>query len=98
MNAQEVLQIIQALKEAGGSYLSLPGLELRLNPGAPLMPIEAPTVAPRPSTHSQPSLKSPEAPIEPPSPLNEDATKRVEDVIDLLKMKDEELVDKIFPV
>lgn len=96
MNAQEVLQIIKALKEANGKYISMPGLELRLEPG--LRPLEASTVDSPPLTHTQVSPNPEEALTSPPSPLNEEATKRVEDVIDLLKLKDEELVDKIFPV
>jgi hypothetical protein len=94
MNLAETLQLLDKLKELGVTRFQDGAFEVTMS-GIPApmhihMPPEAPVPIPEP------------APL-PPKPktqaqaYNEENTKKMQALIDLLKMKDEELANTIFP-
>ena len=75
------MELIAALKDAGALHFKSHDFEVSFAVGA------APLVQPSPP---------PSVPVDYP-PVNQEATARAQDVIDKLKMNDEELLDKLFP-
>lgn len=98
MNLQETLELLRALKASGATHFKSLDLEVTLKPGPDLSLLEAPTDAPSPLPIPQVPPTPPNASVEDSSHYNKEATKKVEDLIDLLKSKDEDLVEKIFPL
>ena len=84
MNLQETVELLHALKASGAKYFKSSDMEVRLGENS-----EPEILTMKPREPIRP------APIEP--KYDPVATKQTEDLIDLLKMKDEELVNKIFP-
>lgn len=85
MNVEETIKLLQVLKSNGATYFKSSDFEVTLIGGQPVL--EAPV---------GPSSSPAEAPVEP-SPIDQAATDKVVETIELLKMKDEDLANKIFP-
>jgi hypothetical protein len=85
MNLQETIALIEALKANGATHFKSNDFEVTLLGGRPVL------------AHSA----IPEAPVVPPphihEPIDPVQTQKAQDLIDLLKLKDDELVNKIFP-
>lgn len=85
MNLQETIALIGALKEAGATHFKSNDFEVHLD-GSRLVIQE----------HKE-AQKDFEEPKEEEGPIDQEKTKKIEDLIDVLNMKDEQLVDQIFP-
>lgn len=84
MNLQDMLQLLERLHALGAKHFKCRDLEVSFTgAGDVAISVAAPVV-------------TPEAPSPPPaySPEN---TQKVQEMIDLLKMKDEDLANQIFP-
>lgn len=82
MNAQETVELLRALKEVGATHFKSHEIEVRLSGGMSQFVKPAQPLAP-------PSKEEPA--------FNAENTKKAQDLIDLLKMKDDQLVNQIFP-
>jgi hypothetical protein len=89
MNLAETVELIKALKAAGATHFKSDDFEVTLSAYAPIMHQES---SPQPIIPAPQSTVSPQV-----QTLNEDATKRAQDLIETLKMDDASLLDKIFP-
>lgn len=98
MNLQETLELLKVLRDSGATHFKSHDFEVTLNRGTDLRPLEAPTDVSSPPPIPQVPPTPPNASIEDSSHYNKETTKKVEDLIDLLKSKDEDLVEKIFPL
>lgn len=85
MNLDETIKLLQALKANGATYFKSNDFEVNLIGGQPV--VEAPSVR---------SLPPAEVPVAPP-PFDPIATEQAQELIDTLSMKDEDLVNKLFP-
>lgn len=86
MNIAETVELLQILKSVGATHFKSNDIEVRLGGGKP--------ASLKYQVHREPL--QPELPKQE-EPLNPEATQRAQDLIDLLKMKDDQLVDQIFP-
>ena len=87
MNVSETLQILEALRLCGAKHFKCPELEITMEGNA----VVTSGALPQAPVGGAPGPQMPQ--VMP----NEDATKRAQDLINALKMKDTELLDKIFP-
>jgi len=87
MNHQERIELLSALSRAGVSYYKSHDLEIRLGVMSQSVPLDPAQV--------QAGVAS--TPPEPIVAENADATKKMTDLIETLKLDDVSLVDKIFP-
>jgi hypothetical protein len=85
MNLEETLKLLQALKANGATHFKSSDFEVTLIGGLPVLEVPAAQ-----------SLSPAEAPVAPP-PYDQEATEKVQELIDTLKLNDEALVNKIFP-
>lgn len=91
MNLQETVELLSALKSSGAKYFKSNDFEVSFSSFVIGSKDQKPIIEPDTiELKSQPK-------IDPDSNFNPIATKQAEDLIDILKMKDEELVNKIFP-
>lgn len=88
MNVQETLAILEALRLGGAIHFKSQDFEVSMGPG---------TMASNPPTTVPESKPAPVAPVEGPPVQNVDATEKLKNLIDTLKMDDSQLLDKIFP-
>jgi len=86
VNLQETIALIGALKQAGVTHFKSADFEVTLG-----------------RSKTRETSNEPE-PIQPPhestqqeQPINKENTQKAEDLIEMLTMKDEQLVDRIFP-
>ncbi len=86
MNLTETLALLDKLNAVGAKHFKSPDLEVSLGGGTHAVVAHPPAV---------PVPAPPVVPVT--EPYNAQNTKAVEDMIDLLKSKDEALLDKIFP-
>lgn len=90
MNLQETIALIGALKEAGATHFKSNDFEVHLgNDGTGIQPLA--------QTHESVFRKDAQTIQKDEGPIDQEKTQKIEDVIDLLKMKDDQLLDKIFP-
>lgn len=85
MNAQETLQIISALKASGASYFKSQDFEIRMS-SEPMVFEHKPA--------------EPTAPLEPaPAPVeeNKEATEKLKNLIETMRMSPEALLDVVMP-
>jgi hypothetical protein len=87
MNHQERMELLGALSRAGVTYYKSHDLELKFG-ADPVARELAPIDPPKPQLPS---------PIQPPVQENVDATKKLTELIETLKMDDASLLDKMFP-
>lgn len=85
MNLEEMTKLIGLLRINGATHFKSNDFEISFNPSAGV------TEAPILQTAAEVSSSQVQGPIDPV------ATKQAEDLIGLLKLKDNELVDVIFP-
>lgn len=85
MNVNETLQIISALKNCGATHFKSQDFEIRMGSTA----LHEPLSNPPPVVEQAQSQPLPQE--------NAANTKKVEDLINILKMPPEQLVDQIFP-
>ena len=85
MNINETLQLLEALRLCGAKHFKSADFEISMDAKAPVQSLAGAggTSAPAGNTH--------------PTVENKEATKRAEDLIQTLKLKDEDLMNKIFP-
>lgn len=83
MNLVETLQIIAALREVGAISFKSKDFEISIGHGA-MVPVR-PSVLPPSPEHVPPSQPSPED------------TEKLKDLINTMKLDDNQLFDKIFP-
>jgi hypothetical protein len=84
MNASETAELISALKAQGVLHFKSHDFEVHFGTDP------APLTIPKPIPEKLPY-------VEPPQAIDPVQTQRAQDLIDLLKLKDDDLVNKIFP-
>lgn len=84
MNLQETIDLIGALKKAGATHFKSADFEVTLGKSTTRQEPDQITMA-------EPKSEIPEATI------NQANTKKAEDLIEMLTMKDDQLIDRIFP-
>ena len=85
MNITETLQLLEALKACGAKHFKSADLEITMDGTA--------------RVHTTAGAGGTSVPVVETTPMveNKEATKRAEDLIQTLKLNDNELLDKIFP-
>jgi hypothetical protein len=94
VNLQETIALISALKEAGATHFKSNDFEVTLG--------KENNVESGDERRSEETIRRQAWPTEsqlaePEGPIDQEKTQKIEEVIDLLKLKDEDLVNKIFP-
>jgi hypothetical protein len=87
VNIAETVELLHALKSVGATHFKSNDIEVRIGGSKPAFV--------KHKMYSEPP--QPELPVQQEEAFNPEATKRAEDLINLLKMKDDQLVDQIFP-
>lgn len=91
MNLQETIALIGALKEAGATHFKSHDFEVTLD-GEQKIHVGAGNIYYPPGP-----VEAPSAELKGEAPIDQEKTKKIEDLIDVLRMKDDQLVDQIFP-
>lgn len=100
MNLQETLEILRELKRVGASHFKSQYFEVTLSSGEVPRIFSDPFIsnaAPAPSVFTGQHQQS--GPVADPAPIveNKEATEKLKNLVDTLKMNDMDLIDKIFP-
>ena len=93
MRSEEIIELIEVLKSAGATHFKSREFEISLGFDGPTVPVRAKSKAqPQARAVFKDGMLQPD-----PEPLNPENTKRAEDLLDLLKRKDDQILDLMFP-
>lgn len=94
MNIEETIKLLSALQLAGVKHFKSPEFEIHLDGNKSVRPLVTPTPDFRVHLHEQEPV---EEPVTDSKYYNPQATKKVEDLIQDLKLDDSQILNKIFP-